>query len=146
MAHRLNPESIVQCGAVGYPTEEITLPDCTTLVTRMESRVSCRIKLDNYEEFEKAFFKQSCISGERVVLEVPTKTVWKYPEWVWWTPKQENEKYYRFLKIGKEEYIQEKIVMENCVVKVINMQEGFADVEIYPEVCNIAYHRMSIVT
>jgi len=86
-----------------------------------ESELEIKVK-EIYDELYKQL-----ISGEQSELSVsiPGGTKWgDYPDWVWWTPKPENEQYYRALGIGREITIINKYYFPRVAVEQFKCIDG----------------------
>ena len=89
------------------------------------------LAIDQIEELKRLSDTREMASFERRV-EVRK---WVYPEWVWWTPKPENEQYYRFLGIGFEK-VEFQSLNTNVIIKEVRgrWEDGvrFVDITFTP--------------
>ena len=64
-----------------------------------------------------------------VTIQLPDEIEWVYPDWIWWVPKKENEKFYRYLGIGHERSVPvPPIVIPKCHIDSINQDTGEVEI------------------
>jgi hypothetical protein len=68
-----------------------------------------------HELFEQMKQQAAAQETTQISFTIPEKR-WVYPIWVWWKPKPENERYYRFLNIGWEETYHHKIQIQKALI------------------------------